>query len=72
MSAKKKILIVEDDEMLQEMYKEKLKLEGFKVATVSDGKKAMTKIKEHPDLVLLDILMPGLNGFEILKKIKEN
>ncbi len=69
---KKKILIVEDDQALVEMYKEKLKLEGFNVATVTDGKKAMLRIKQGADLVLLDILMPGLNGFEILKKIRKN
>ena len=69
---KKQILIVEDDIMLVEMYKEKLKLEGFKVSTVTDGKRALARIKEQPDLILLDILMPGLNGFEILKKIKSD
>ncbi len=66
----KRILIVEDDLMLVEMYKDKLKLEGFRVATATDGKKALTRIKEGADLILLDILMPGLNGFEVLKKIK--
>jgi len=67
---KKKILIVEDNQTLVEMYKEKLKVEGFAVATVMDGKKAIAKIKQGADLILLDILMPGLNGFEILKKIQ--
>ncbi|MFA4996272.1 MAG: response regulator [Patescibacteria group bacterium] len=67
---KKKILIVEDNQTLVEMYKEKLKIEGFAVATVMDGKKAIAKIKQGADLILLDILMPGLNGFEILKKIQ--
>ena len=69
---KKKIIIVEDDQAIVEMYKDKLKLEGFNVATVMDGKKAMSRIKQGADLILLDILMPGLNGFEILKKIKNN
>jgi len=67
---KKKILIIEDDQDLVEMYKEKLKLEGFKVSTVTDSKRAITRLQEGADLVLLDILMPGLNGFEILKKVK--
>lgn len=68
----KKIILVEDDQALVEMYKEKLKLEGFRVATVMDGKKAIARIKQGGDLILLDILMPGLNGFEVLKKIKKN
>jgi CheY-like chemotaxis protein len=69
---KKKILVVEDDQVLVEMYKEKLKIEGFSVQTVLDGKKAITKIKKGADLILLDILMPGLNGFEILKRIQND
>jgi DNA-binding response OmpR family regulator len=67
---KKRILVVEDDTMLLEMYKDKLKMEGFRVATASDGKKAVARVKQGADLILLDILMPGMNGFEVLKKIK--
>lgn len=67
---KKRILIVEDDKTLVEMYKEKLKLEGFLVSTALDGKKALPKIKKGADLILLDILMPGLNGFEVLKRVQ--
>ncbi len=66
----KRILVVEDDPMLVEMYRDKLKMEGFRVSTATDGKKALTRVKEGADLILLDILMPGLNGFEVLKKIK--
>lgn len=69
---KKSILIVEDDQTLVEMYREKLKNEGFRVLTVKDGKIALQRIKEIPDLVLLDILMPNLNGFEILKRVKKD
>ena len=68
----KKVLIVEDDLVLIEMYKEKLKMEGFRVATASDGKKAIGRIREGADLILLDILMPGLNGFEVCEKIKSD
>ena len=67
---KKKVLIVEDDEMLLDMYKEKLKNEGYSIATVKDGKVAMQRIRQGADLILLDILMPNLNGFEILKRVK--
>jgi DNA-binding response OmpR family regulator len=68
--SKKRILLIEDDPMLVEMYREKLKMEGFRVATVGDGKKAIARIKQGADLILLDILMPGMNGFEVLKKVK--
>jgi len=68
--SKKRILLIEDDPMLVEMYREKLKMEGFRVATVGDGKKAIARVKQGADLILLDILMPGMNGFEVLKKIK--
>lgn len=67
---RKRVLIVEDDQMLVEMYKDKLKLEGFRVSTATDGKKAVARLKEGADIILLDILMPGLNGFEVLKRIK--
>lgn len=68
--SKKKVLVIEDDQMLVEMYKDKLKLEGYRVITATDGKKALIRMKEGADIILLDILMPGLNGFEVLKKIK--
>lgn len=68
----KRILLVEDDQVLVEMYKERLKDEGFRVRTATDGKKALLRIKEGADLILLDVLMPGLNGFEVLKKIKSD
>lgn len=70
MNKEKKVLVIEDDQLLVEMYKDKLKLAGFKVATVTDGKRALIRVKEGADLILLDILMPGLNGFEVLKKLK--
>lgn len=69
-ASKSKILIIEDDQMLVEMYKDKLKFEGYRVITATDGKKALLRMKEGADLILLDILMPHLNGFEVLKKIK--
>ncbi|MFA7254238.1 MAG: response regulator [Patescibacteria group bacterium] len=69
---KKTVLIIEDDEILVEMYKEKLKNEGFRVITAKDGKIALQRVKEGPDLILLDILMPSLNGFEVLKRIKSD
>jgi DNA-binding response OmpR family regulator len=70
MERKKSILLIEDDLALVEMYKDKLKKEGYRVLTVTDGKLAMQRIRQGADLILLDILMPNLNGFEILKRIK--
>jgi DNA-binding response OmpR family regulator len=67
---KKRILIIEDEALIVDMYKEKLKFEGFRVSTAMDGKKALTRAKQGADLILLDILMPGLNGFEVLKRLK--
>lgn len=67
---KQTILIVEDEQIILEMYKDKFKSAGFRVVTAVDGKKALTRIKEGADLILLDILMPGLNGFEVLKKLR--
>lgn len=68
----KKILIVDDDPFILEMYMMKFKEEGFGVETVTDGKNGLKKCKEYdPDLVLLDIVMPGLDGFEVLKEIKK-
>lgn len=69
-SAKKRILIIEDEALIIDMYKEKLKFEGYRVTTAMDGKKALTRAKQGADLILLDILMPGLNGFEVLKRLK--
>jgi len=66
------IILVEDDLTLVEMYRDKLKEEGFRVLTVTDGKLAMQRIRQGADLILLDILMPNLNGFEILKRIKSD
>jgi len=66
-----KILLVEDEELLRKMYQKKLELENFEVETAADGEEGLAKIREFkPDLVLLDIVMPKLNGVEILKRIK--
>lgn len=66
-----KILIVEDDNFLADIYKTKLELEGFKVTVASDGEKGLKLIQtKTPDLVLLDILLPKLDGFAILETVK--
>lgn len=66
------ILLVEDDKLLAEMYQEKLELESYKVIVAEDGKEALKKAQKQPNLILLDIMMPGMNGFEVLKELKQN
>ena len=69
----KKILLVEDDENIREMYQMKLEMEGYQVTAVGDGQKALELInKENPNLVLLDILLPKKDGFEILEEIRQS
>lgn len=74
MSNKKPLIIlVEDDEFLAELYATKLSLEGFEVMLATDGEKGFKLIKEKkPALILLDIILPKLDGFEVLKKVKED
>ena len=68
---KKLIMLVEDDEFLAELYATKLKLENYEVILATDGEKGLKMIKEKkPDLILLDIILPKMDGFEILKAIK--
>lgn len=68
-----KILIAEDDIQLLEMYKLKFGLEGFEVYSVEDGQSALDEIKNiSPDVMLLDIMMPLVDGFEVLRQIKQD
>ena len=69
----KKILLIEDDLFIREMYESELKRAGYKITACSlgeDGIKALQK--DRFDLVLLDIMLPGVNGLDILKQIKQN
>lgn len=69
----KKILIIEDDPFLSEMYLAKFTQADFQVEVAADGQEGFRKIKENkPDLILLDIVLPKADGFEILQKIKED
>jgi len=68
-----KILLVEDDPFLIEIYSSKLKKAGFSVEIVSDGSMVLEKVKEIiPDLILLDVVLPNMDGWEILRAIKNN
>ncbi len=73
MDAKKRVLIVEDDQFLREFYQELLESEGMVVDTAPDGEIAIAKIHEGGfDLVLLDIMLPKKDGLQILKENKIN
>lgn len=72
MPTKNKILVIEDEEMLSTMYKVKFENEGFVVETAKDGAEGIEKAKSFlPGIILLDIIMPKIDGFAVLKKIKE-
>ena len=67
MDTKKKILLVEDDTTLAEVYRSRLELEGFETKLVTNGEDALSAIQEYkPDLVLLDAMMPKISGFDVL------
>jgi len=68
----KKILIVEDDFFVRDLYGRELTREGFEVETAADGPEGLSKIGEvKPDLILLDIMLPKMSGLDVLKKLKE-
>ena len=69
----KSILLVEDDPFLIEIYTTKFREAGFSVEVAADGETVLEKIiKTKPDLVLLDIVLPNIDGWEILRAIKNN
>lgn len=69
----KKILLVEDDPFLIDLYVTKIKEANFKVEVVEDGDMVLNKLKErNPNLLLLDIVLPNIDGWEILRKMKED
>lgn len=67
---KKKILLVDDEKDIIEFLKYNLEQEDFTVITAYDGDEALKKIKEHPDLIILDILMPKMNGYDVCRNIR--
>ncbi|MEO8168261.1 MAG: response regulator [bacterium] len=72
MAEKRRILVVDDEDALRTVLSAELNSEGYEVGTAADGTEAVSELlKMKYDLVLLDIKMPNMNGFEVLKVIKE-
>jgi DNA-binding response OmpR family regulator len=70
---KKKILIIEDEKLLAEMYRDKFKRAGFKIYLAFNSEEGLFLVKkEKPDLIILDILLPGENGINFLEKLKKD
>lgn len=67
----KKILLIEDDPFLSEIYATKFEEAGFEISVAQEGMLGLAKIREHaPDLLILDIVMPNMDGFELLRTVK--
>jgi DNA-binding response OmpR family regulator len=70
---KPKILLVDDDEHIVRSLEVYLKMEQFEVITASRGEEALQKVEDlTPDIILLDVMMPGMDGFEVLRKLRES
>ncbi len=69
----KKILIIEDEEILLNLLQKKLTQEGYEVTIAKDGVDGIEEVrKEIPDLILLDIIMPRMGGFEVMKELQKD
>jgi len=69
----KKILFIEDERALHKSLKEILEIENIELVSAFDGEEGLKKVQEdRPDLILLDLILPKIHGFDVLKKIKEN
>ncbi len=71
--ARKKILLVDDDENILELFRDVLEGKGHQVMTFTRGWEALQEVsREQPDLIILDIMMPRVNGYEVCQILKEN
>src|SRR4030042_6756740 len=70
---KVKVLLIEDEEEVAELYRLKLSLDGYEVLIAASGQEGLDKaFKEQPELIFLDIKMPEMDGFEVLKKLRNS
>jgi CheY-like chemotaxis protein len=68
-----KILLVEDDDLMIRMYNRLFTIHGYQTEIAENGEEGFTKAKQfQPDLILLDVMMPKMNGLELVKKLKED
>lgn len=68
----KRVLLIEDEPLLVDLYQERFNEESFELKIARDGNEALKKADQNVDLILLDILLPGVNGFEVLRRLKKN
>jgi DNA-binding response OmpR family regulator len=68
-----RLLLVDDDAQLAAMLHEFMELQGFSVEVIGDGETALQRLSEtQPDLVILDVMLPGMNGFDVLEKLRQS
>ena len=69
----KKVLVVEDEQLIADLLQKKMREEGYYAFVAKDGEEALAQIREErPDIVLLDIVLPRLNGFEVLSEMRKD
>ena len=70
-ATKKKVLIVDDEQPLLRVLSIKMRVSGYEVVTATSGERALELVKSaHPDIMLLDIIMPGMDGLQVLEKLR--
>lgn len=73
MKMRKKILVIDDEPLVVEVLKIRLKMNNYEVITASDGTEGIERaVTEKPDLIILDVVMPGLDGYQVCQKLKED
>lgn len=68
----KTILLVEDDPILQKIYKDKFELNNYRVETANGGTEALDKVNQKTDFIILDLMLPNLDGAEVLRELKKD